>query len=61
MPWVQFSDDKKTEVISVFGEKQDVFLYENQDEVDDTDSRYTDFISSLISESKYIPGLNNYD
>lgn len=44
---VQFSDSSKTKIISAFGSPQDDEAWPNQGEVEDTDQRYVDFVTSL--------------
>lgn len=47
MKFVQFSDSKKTKVVSVFDSPQDSDIYSNQGEVEDDDSRYLAYKNSL--------------
>lgn len=44
MVYVQFSDELKTAVVSVFGSHQDPIDWPNQGEVDDDDPRYLAYI-----------------
>lgn len=41
--FVQFSDETKTKIISVFGGRQDEAVWPNQGEVDEDDPRYLGF------------------
>lgn len=43
--FVQFSDDKKSQIIAVFSCPQDSAEYPNQGEVEETDPRYQAFIA----------------
>ena len=47
MKFVQFSDSKKTKIVSVFDSPQDADLYTNQGEVEDDDDRYLAYKNSL--------------
>ena len=49
MQYVQFSDEKKTEVISVFGSAQDPDVHPHLGEVEDDDPRYLAFTALLAS------------
>lgn len=47
MKYVQFSDNKKTNIVSVFDCPQDADVHTNQGEVEDDDSRYLTYKNSL--------------
>lgn len=49
---VQFTDDKKIAITSVFACKQDDVIYQNQGEVDVTDKRYKSFYDALPDQIK---------
>ena len=46
MKFVQFSDNTKSKIISVFGCEQDQEEYPNQELIDDNDQRYIDFVNA---------------
>lgn len=56
---VQFSDESKDKIISVFAGKQDETTYPNQGEVDTEDDSYKAFVASVASMSpeiaKFLP------
>ena len=56
---VQFSDESKDKIISVFAGKQDETTYPNQGEVDTEDDSYKAFVASVASVSpeiaKFLP------
>jgi hypothetical protein len=45
--FVQFTNDKNTEIQSAFGGPQDPDAYPNQGEIEDSDPRYITFIESM--------------
>lgn len=45
--YVQFADDKESEVIATFGSPQNPDDYQNYGEIDDVDPRLTDYLKRL--------------
>lgn len=45
--YVQFADDKESEIIATFGSPQNPDDYQNYAEIDDADPRLTDYLKRL--------------
>ncbi len=57
--YVQFTDAAETEINSVFSCKQDADAYDNQGEVDSSDTRYSTYYSALPASAQahlVVPG-----